>query len=50
LEFYFLPAPPPTQFLFLFFVLKLFYYLPLSPSDLLAYIFKLKVDSSPSTY
>jgi len=47
----FSPRPPPS--FFIFFLLKLFpptYYPPLSPTNLFAYIFKLKVDSSPSTY
>jgi hypothetical protein len=43
--------PPPTQFLFFFgfwnFSCPPTHYPPLSPSNLLAYIFKLKVDSSP---
>jgi len=45
---------PPTQFLFFFcfwnFSRPPTYFPPLCPSNLLAYIFKLKVDSSPSTY
>ncbi len=49
----FIFSPAPTQFLFFCFwnfSRPLTYYPPLPPSDLLAYIFKLKVDSSPSTY
>ncbi len=52
LQLYFLPAPHPVS-VFLFFLLKLFpptYYPPLSPTDLLTYIYKLKVDSYPFTF
>jgi hypothetical protein len=44
--------PPPGFIFYLFLLLKLFpptYYPALSPTDLLTYIFKLNVDSSPST-
>ncbi len=52
-------SPPAlTQFLcfflfFFFLLLKFFpptYYPPLSPTNLLTYLFKFKIDSSPSTY
>jgi hypothetical protein len=49
----FIFSPPLTRFLFFSLLLKLFsptYYPQLSPIDLLTYIFKLKEDSSPSTY
>ncbi len=50
LQLYFLPAPHPV----FFFSRKLFPPTysppPMSPTDLLTYIFKLKLDSSPSTY
>ncbi len=48
----FILSPIPTQFLFFFFwnfSHRPTYYPPLSPTDLFTYIFKLKVDSSPST-
>jgi hypothetical protein len=38
---------------FFFLLLKFFpptYYPPLSPTNLLTYLFKFKIDSSPSTY
>jgi hypothetical protein len=47
---------PPTEFFFFFFCFwnfsrpPTYYPTPLSPSNLLAYVFKLKLDSSPSTY
>jgi hypothetical protein len=50
LQLYFLPAPHPVFFFLWNFSRPPTYYPPLSPSNLLTYIFKLKVDSSPSTY
>ncbi len=55
----FIFSPAPTYFLFVVFSFPFFflnfsrpptYYPPLSATNLLTYIFKLKVDSSPSTY
>ncbi len=55
IELYFLPAPHPVSFFLFLFCFWNFshpptYYPPLFPTDLLTYIFKLKVYSSPSTY
>jgi hypothetical protein len=51
-ELYFLLTPHPVSFFFCFwnFFHQPTYYPALSPTDLFTYIFKLKVDSSPSTY
>jgi hypothetical protein len=52
LQLYFLPAPHPVSF-YLCFTFETFpTYLPppLSPTDLVTYIFKLKVNSSPFTH
>ncbi len=46
----FSPRPPPGFYFFFAFETFPTHYPPLSPIDLLTYIFKLKIDSSPSTY